>query len=315
MKKQFWFESLRNGKAGKERGSLTIFAPSFPDPSVLWIAAALAASAAAFLALISLHPEAFVPASTIGLGVLAGLHGASYGAYKDSPFESFLARRFVRELVIASLVAAGLVMFHLAEGETPFILFVSTFTLTRIITEFWKLFVRTEPQDDFRIPTQFHCVKGIVHNRFLRLLAGAGFLGAIYGSYCLFKLLPHDLPPAVTGLIVGGGFGLVEAIAGAYKDGSMEGFYFRKFLKSPTFGALGGLIASFHTHNLAFLLLAAYGTSRMFLELLFKILVRDYSPGKFSTTVGSFPQWTAWKRHFLVPYTATWMLYVIMLLR
>lgn len=42
------------------------------------------------------------------LGLTAGLHAALYGAYKDSPHESFLLRRFVRELLIASSVAAGL---------------------------------------------------------------------------------------------------------------------------------------------------------------------------------------------------------------
>ena len=37
--------------------------------------------------------------SLLGLGTLAGLHGALYGAYKDSPHESFLFRRFLREVL------------------------------------------------------------------------------------------------------------------------------------------------------------------------------------------------------------------------
>src|SRR5688572_25697095 len=104
-------------------------------------------------------------AATAALGVLAGFHGALYGAYKDSPHESFLLRRFVREVVIAVVVSLLLPIFHPAAGsQTAFVLYLSIFALTRIATEFWKLFVRTEPQEGFRIPTQIHCVTGIVHN-------------------------------------------------------------------------------------------------------------------------------------------------------
>ena len=91
--------------------------------------------------------------------------GALYGAYKDSPHESFLLRRFVREIAIALTVALGLALLHeSASGESLFVLYVSIFALTRTATEFWKLFVRVEPQDDYRIPTQIHWVKGIVRN-------------------------------------------------------------------------------------------------------------------------------------------------------
>ena len=252
-------------------------------------------------------------ARELALGLLAGLHGASYGAYKDSPHESFLTVRFVRELAIALLVALWLASLHAA--ESPFIFFVTTFTLTRMITEFWKLFVRIEPQDGFRIPTQFHWLRGVVHSPSIRLLVGAGWLGAIYGTYCLFKLLPHDLPRLAVGIVVGGGFGLVEAIAGAYKDGSIEGFSPWKFLKSPVFGAIGGMLASWHTYTLLFLMLAAYGSSRMFLELLFKILPRDYAPGKFPSMIGSFPQWMVLRKHFLLPYGVTWLCWITLLLQ
>ncbi len=249
----------------------------------------------------------------LALGLLAGLHGASYGAYKDSPHESFLSVRFVRELAIALLVALSLAL--LQPAQSPFIFFVTTFTVTRMITEFWKLFVRVEPQGGYRIPTQFHWLRGVVQRRSIRLVAGAGWLGAIYGTYCLFKLLPHDLPRLAVGCAVGGGFGLVEAIAGAYKDGSIEGFSPWKFLKSPVFCAIGGLLAAWHTGTLIFLMLAAYGSSRMFLELFFKILPRDYAPGKFPSMIGSFPEWLVLRKHFLLPYGVTWLCWITLLLQ
>jgi hypothetical protein len=149
-----------------------------------------------------------------------------------------------------------------------------------------------------------------MRNPLLRLLMGAGFVSGIYRCYCLFRLLPDSLPYPVVGVIVGGGIGLAEAMAGDYKDGTIEGFSFFKFLKSPTFGALGGLIACFHTSSTAFLLLAAIGSMRRFNVLLFKILVRDYAPGKFKSLTGPFQEWMTRRRQFLAPYAATRVLYL-----
>ena len=246
------------------------------------------------------------------LGVVAGLHAASYGAYKDSPHESFLLRRFVRELLFASGLAVLMAFSHVADGETPFVIYLSVFALSRIATEFWKLFVRVEPQEGYRIPTQIHCVKGVVRNPIVRLLLGAGFLTSIYGIYGLCSLIPPGVPAPLRGLLVGLAIGTAEAIGGGYKDGAIEGFSWHKFAKSPAFGALGGLIASGHTENLAFLLLAALGSARMFLELLFKIVVPDYAPGKFRSMTGSFTEWMGLRRHFLTPYVLTWALYLVL---
>lgn len=252
---------------------------------------------------------------TVGVGFAAGLHAALYGAYKDSPQESFLLRRFLRELAFATVIAACLAMFHIADDQGPFILYVSVFTLARIATEFWKLFLRVEPQGEYRIPTQIHWFRSVVHNPVARLLLGAGFLASIYGGYRFALLIPRELPWQMTGLLVGLIIGIEEALAGSYKDGTIEGFSFLKFLKSPTFGAFGGLLASYHTHSMAFLLLAAIGSMRMFNELLFKMVVPDYTPGKFKSLTGPFQEWMARRKHFLTPYVATWMLYVVLLAR
>jgi hypothetical protein len=254
-----------------------------------------------------------MPTSIAGaLGLAAGFHVALYGAYKDSPHESFMPRRFVRELVIASIVAVAMAALGLASGQTPFVVYLSAFALSRIVTEFWKLFIRIEPQEGFRIPTQIHWVKGIVHHPVPRLLLGAGFVASIYGIGCLATIFPDRWPAPLHGLVLGLCIGTAEAIAGAYKDGAIEGFSWRKFAKSPTFGALGGLIASGHTTNAAFLLLATIGSMRMFLELLFKMLRHDYTPGKFRSMVGPFTDWYEHRRHFVAPYALTWALYVIL---
>ena len=253
-------------------------------------------------------------AAIFAAALAAGLHGALYGAYKDSPHESFLLRRFVREIAIALAIAAGLALFcPAAHQQSTFVIYLSVFALTRTATEFWKLFVRVEPQGDYRIPTQIHWFSVVVHNPGLRLLLGFGFLGSIYGIYALGTTFPTHWPQPLRGILAGLSIGMAEAIAGGYKDGAIEGFSWRKFAKSPCFGALGGLIASGHTAHPAFLLLAAIGSMRMFLELLFKMLVRDYAPGKFRSMTGAFTEWMARRQHFVVPYAITWLLYVALL--
>jgi hypothetical protein len=250
---------------------------------------------------------------TIMIGFAAGLHGALYGAYKDSPQESFLLRRFLRELIFATAIAACLAISHVADDQSPFIVYLSVFALARIATEFWKLFLRVEPQGEYRIPTQIHWFRGVVHNPAARLLLGVGFLASIYGGYRFALWIQNDMSWQLAGITAGLFIGIEEALAGSYKDGSIEGFSFRKFLKSPTFGAFGGLVASYNTDNMAFLLLAAIGTMRMFNELLFKMIVPDYTPGKFKSLIGPFREWMTRRRYFLAPYVATWMLYVVLL--
>jgi len=75
---------------------------------------------------------------------------------------------------------------------------------------------------------------------------------------------------------------------------------------------LGGLIASGHTTHPLFLLLASIGSMRMFLELLFKMLPRDYAPGKFSSMVGPFGVWYQRRQYFVAPYALTWGLYLVL---
>jgi len=251
--------------------------------------------------------------SALTLGMAAGLHGALYGAYKDSPHESFLTRRFARELGIALVVSMILpLLYPTTLAQSSFVLYLSAFALTRIVTEFWKLFLRVEPQGEYRIPTQIHCVTGVVHNPAIRLLMGTGFLASIWGIGLLGRVFPETWPAPVHGLMLGLSIGTCEALAGAYKDGTIEGFSWRKFAKSPTFGALGGLIASGHTTNDWFLLLATIGSMRMFLELLFKMVVPDYAPGKFRSMTGPFVEWAERRHIFLKPYAATWLLYVVL---
>ena len=244
----------------------------------------------------------------------AGLHAACFGAYKDSPHESFLLKRFVRELLIAWIVGFGFFISGIWETENCLVLYLSAFTVTRVITEFWKLNLRVEPQGQFRIPTQIHVLGKVVHHRGLRILLGLVTPAVITGVYFVSVHLPASLPPPVRGLVVGLLIGLADASGGAYKDGFIEGFYLRKFLKSASYGPLGGFVLSFYTSHPLFHLLATIGFMRMFLELIYKILVDDYVPGKFKSMKARYPEWLKDRKWFLFPYALTWTLFVVFLM-
>ena len=103
-----------------------------------------------------------------------------------------------------------------------------------------------------------HCVVGVVQNPIIRLFLGIGFLASIYGCYEAFRLIPAWVPSPLHGLLVGLGIGTAEAIAGGYKDGTIEGFSWFKFVKSPVFGLIGGVIASGAVTWLVYLVLCSH---------------------------------------------------------
>ena len=246
--------------------------------------------------------------TTVGLSLAAGLHAASYGAWKDSPYESFKPGSFLRELVIACGV--GIALCWVDHLTTPFLIFLSAFTLTRIVTEFYKMFVRSERQDVYRIPTQVHWVGHVVDHGPTRFVLGLAWLGAIFGLYRLLTLLPPRWSPTLVGPIAGLAFGTALAIGGGYKDGSVTRFYVHKFVRSPINGMIGGLLVSLHAGGLRFFTLGAIACERMLTELFFKIMRPGYVGGHFKSTEPTFPEWTHKRKVFVVPYVLTWVLFI-----
>jgi hypothetical protein len=245
---------------------------------------------------------------TIGLSLAAGLHAALLGAWKDSPFESFKPGSFFRELFIAALV--GIALCRVDRLASPFLIFVSAFTLTRIVTEFYKMFIRRDRQDIYRIPTQVHWVGHVFTSTPVRLALGLAWIGAIYGVYALITLLPHRWPPRLLAPVAGMMMGLALAVGGGYKDGSVTKFELRKFVRSPINGALGGLIVATHAAGLQFLVLGAIACERMLTELFFKVMRPGYVGGHFQSAVPAFPEWMTRRRLLFIPYVLTWVLFV-----
>ena len=248
--------------------------------------------------------------TAIMLSLMAGIHAASYGAWKDSPSESYILRRSIRELSIALSIGIVLAWLHVLDKEPGYIIYLSSYTINRFITEFYKLFVRVEPQAHYRIPTQIHWFGTVLQSKIRRLLFGLYAVAIVSGVYIIGLYLPRTLSWQIHGVLIGLLIGLADASGGAYKDGSIEGFYIHKFVKSPLLGALGGFIISYKTTSTLFLLFGTIAVMRMLIELIFKILSKGYVPGKFVSMEPVYPVWKKRRWAFLLPYTITWVVFI-----
>lgn len=247
------------------------------------------------------------------IGIVVGIHGASYGAYKDSPYEGFKLRRVIREILIAGTIGLLFSVYSRAETEEYFIVFLIIFAFSRLITEFYKLFIRVESQDLYKIPTQIHFYGKVVTSKVKRLLLGAlpaFFILVIYilGEYGLTKF-----PTTVKGIVLGLIMGLATATAGSYKDGFFEGFDMYKFLRSPFLGTIGGVLVSQFTSNALFIILCAVGFERLNVEVYKAFLKKGYWPGKFGSGKVRHQDWLK-KRKIFIPLYFFTLLYFLLLL-
>lgn len=244
--------------------------------------------------------------SWIVIGVASGLHAASYGAYKDSPYEKFYWPRYVREILL-SLLIAGVLVYIFPSQTNPGILFLTTLLLSRLGTEVYKLFLRNEPQTRYRIPSMAHVSKKVVTSGWLRL-ALAGFIVTI--AFILTRLahilalLPHPL----SGATIGTSIGLAIAMGGAHKDGYFEGFSPVKFCRSPAIAAVSGMFVAGFTREPALILFAAGGLERILVEAYKTFYLKSYVPGKFKAVTPPYPKYLDLRKILLLPYSATWMI-------
>src|SRR4051812_33675711 len=87
------------------------------------------------------------------IGLLCGLHAASWGGFKDSPFEGFKPISFARSLALGLTASLVLVLgTNFASTQSLLILIGLCYTLERLATEWWKSIVREDDQDAFAIP-------------------------------------------------------------------------------------------------------------------------------------------------------------------
>ncbi len=248
-------------------------------------------------------------ATGAAIGILAGLHIATWGMYKDAPHEGFAWRTYLRSVWLGALVGAGLTAagFVPAGAGEAVVFFGVVYVLERACVEFFKTFVRVEDQSKYFIPMQFHVLGRVVRGRLKRLAIGAGFVAAGLGLLAIAEGL-RDAPLSVAAVIAVGSLGgWYGAFAGAWKDAPIEGFETLKFFRSPALaGAYAALLWRLTADPVA-IAFAATGLTIATLETYKTFFFPARPRGKFAGKPIRFPAMLR-RRNLAVPlYVAIWV--------
>ncbi|MBB6629746.1 hypothetical protein H5V45_20685 [Nocardioides sp. KIGAM211] len=222
----------------------------------------------------------------LALGAFAALHAASWGGFKDAPFEGFRWRSYARSLLLGAAVA-GLVALWLpvTSPRSAVTLIGVTYALERLATEWWKSIVREDDQSAYTIPMRLGIRGRTIDDRRTRYLAGSVVALLVALSLLVMHLLQAVAPTAPTWLVVltvGGAGGWATAVGGAWKDAPVEGFSGWKFLRSPLVATAWALPLSIVTHSWPALLLGAAGFAVASIETYKTFFTGGRAPGKFA---------------------------------
>jgi hypothetical protein len=247
------------------------------------------------------------------IGLMAGVHTATWGMYKDAPHEGFSRWKYARSIVLATVIA---VIVSAMWGLDPrraadlVVLFGATYAVERALGEIYKTFLRDEDQSKYFIPMQFAIFGKVVRSRGARLLAGAGYVAVLVAMVVLVSWLDGALPdPKPLWLVVGiGGLGgWISAFGGAWKDAPKEGFQIFKFFRSPIIASLFALGLSYLTDDLVLVTLAATGFCVATTETYKTFFFPSVPRGKFAGMPVHFPDMFQRRQPFILLYAGIWL--------
>jgi hypothetical protein len=246
------------------------------------------------------------------IGLLAGVHAATWGMYKDAPHEGFSRRKYARSPILGTALGA---IVAAATGLDPrhaggaVVLFGVVYAVERALAEIYKTFLRDEDQSKYFIPMQLHILGTVVKSRRARLIAGALYamllLGLVGFVAHLDRIAAGPYPAGVV-LLVGSLGGWISAFGGAWKDAPAEGFQILKFFRSPLLAALfaGGLAGL--TGSLLLVTLAATGYTVATTETYKTFFFPSKPRGKFAGKPVRYPEMLYRRQRFVLPYVAIW---------
>jgi hypothetical protein len=224
------------------------------------------------------------------VGLLTGLHAATWGAYKDSPFEGFKPTSFLRTVVLSLGTALTLALMTGLKHGNLLVYVGVTYALERLITEWWKSIVREDDQSAYAIPMRLAIHGRTIDRRFHRYAAGVAVAGGLAAACWVAQEVQAAVPPLPiwTGLLIAGAGGWLTAVGGAWKDAPIEGFSGWKFLRSPAVSTAWGFVLIGFTHDWVTLTVAAAGWSVISIETYKTFLTGGRPPGKFDTKPARF---------------------------
>lgn len=259
------------------------------------------------------------------IGLLAGAHAATWGMYKDCPYEGFTYRKYFRSILLSGFVALViylLISLDLTSASSMIILFGLTYVTERALGEFYKTFIREEDQSKYFIPQQLHVRGRIVDDRRKRWGIGAAYMagvllvvGAVYWLQCL-KL---QVDGVVIVLAIGSVGGWISAFGGGWKDAPIEGFELFKFFRSPAVSLVFAILIACMTESYLHVVLSATGYTIATIETYKTFFFPSRPRGKFAGKPIQYPEMVARRKRFVPLYVAIWLgiivTYVVALLQ
>ena len=251
-----------------------------------------------------------------GVGLLAGVHTATWGMYKDAPHEGFGWPRYARSIVVSTLAAPLVAWLADLDPRVPagfVVLFAVTYAFERALVEFYKTFLREEDQSKYTIPMQFHVMGQVVKQRGKRALIGAAHIVAVL----LFALLALAVERLLSFLpawlrlgLVGSVGGWLSAFGGAWKDAPIEGFHTFKFFRSPLMAMSYAMLLSLFTHNVILVGFGALGLTIATIETYKTFFFPSRPRGKFQGKPISHPQYLTFRQRFVPMYAGIWLVLI-----
>jgi hypothetical protein len=218
------------------------------------------------------------------VGALTGLHAATWGGFKDSPFEGFRPSSFVRSVGLGLGCAIVLGGSGLLTSSSAVLVVVGLcYASERLVTEWWKAILREDRQSRYSIPMRLAVGGRPIDARLPRYAAGGviaiGMVTAVVAASVL-DVGAGDLPWWATLALVGVG-GWLTAVGGAWKDAPVEGFELAKFFRSPAVATAWGCVLLPFSQSIGVLVVAAGGLSVVSIET-YKTFLAGGPPGKFA---------------------------------
>jgi hypothetical protein len=219
------------------------------------------------------------------VGLMCGLHAATWGGFKDSPFEGFKPVSFVRSVSLGLGTALALALATDLESTQSMIVLVGLcYALERLATEWWKSFLRDDDQSAYSIPMRLAVHGRPIDNPGRRHAIGAMIAIGMLLAWWAARAIQHAVSPLPLWslVLVAGLGGWLTAVGGAWKDAPVEGFSGWKFLRSPVVATAWAVILSRFTDDWVLLTMAAAGWSVISIETYKTFLTGGRPPGKFA---------------------------------
>jgi hypothetical protein len=249
------------------------------------------------------------------VGLAAGFHTATWGMFKDAPYEGFTWRTYLRSPAFSVVIAVAVAAVADLEVETAsgmVVLFGLTYVIERAVNEFYKTFLREQDQSKYAIPMQLAVRGVVVESRAKRRVAGLVYVagvGAVVGAlYALQETTDVGLGLV---LLLGSAGGWISAFGGAWKDAPHEGFQVFKFFRSPLVSLTYALLLATLSTSLVFVTLGALGYTIATLET-HKTFFRPSTPrGKFAGKEIRHPEMLEQRLRFVPLYVAIWTAMIV----